>query len=560
MANEQRRFQQEIANKGLLEQEQLSLGITQPPPPSTDLSALLQLLQNPSSQVPPDPRNVSPFSAADDEPQNYDHPESYINIRNYRSHHRRPRSVDRQLTASNEIGGYPSTTLGPRPYINAILRNPEPRNDLAKIGNWLIQRLAKQLQENIAHLAEPTPRPYTARSTKAPYPTTPKYVHPTEIPQNLVTFSYPESTSKQPESKTRWSVPQAYHPTTKDNNFDWNQVVPNPDTRLKFETTNMPYIVQTPVQYLENTYKSDTSSIPYLSLQNAVTPSTFLVHSTASAETPKIEIQSPTYSILQPSSSTEAYTKRAKVKNLQIIPSLNPNMVFISPYENALDAYKHVYEVDHESNKLPDSTTRLSHTSTPSTVDDGSTVTSLFKNKLNEFKDVELKSRSTEQPATNFQQPNWLLDQLQQSNSSANSQLNGDSSTNVTPIYHDPSGRTAIFVKLPPEEPTSTVGYIFDKTINAKTLYKKENSFSKKNNRSPQIIKSSLVYRTPPGKRASVSRLEVIQNNQVDSNVVSNFLEPGKPVQWLLGNSRSTTTNRPFVTALWNLIQNRSPT
>lgn len=244
---------------------------------------------------------------------------------------------------------------------------------------------------------------------------------------------------------------------------------------------------------------------------------------------PLVPQSAPTHLPYTPAASDK------RVKNVQILTSPIPEDLSAQlPNEATFQAYRQVFASDHQTGPVVTQ-------STPASNEENTSITSILKSKLTEFKSFHPSQvAALEDAQSKFQQPNQFLDQLQTANPLTNS--NSADSVDST----NGSGKTAIFIRVP-EEPTSTVGYVFDKVIGAKTLQKKENLGHKKNYRSAQVIKSSLVYRTPPGKRATVSREEQLQNSQVNTS------ETGIPIKWLLAGS--PTTPRPLVRAFLHLIQ-----
>lgn len=546
LVNEQRQFQQEIADRGLREQQQRSFGLPQPPaPPPNPNNQFIFQSSSFSNADPSDPNGQfddqsnaflnqpsqsnlflnQPSSNAEDQfafqnsfadqgdpvsetAQQFDQQfptsfsqspaQSSSNVRAFR----RKRAIVRQQSSLNDLNFYPST-VRPQSFVDNFLNEQSnPRSDLAQIGSWLIGNLAKQLEKNLAHLTESTAKPKLQYSTPS--------IISTEPPSNLIPVGY------QPDVKV-----ETRH-------IPWSTVQPTPDSTVS------------PIPWNQPTF------VPYT---ETAKPDWNLVTSTLPPNT-RLWTAAP-----QPSTTTDY----PKIRNVQILPTSAPGENgAINPYDNSVfQAYQQIYNVDHQSTRPVESTTAfLQPVNSPSTSE--ATITSLFKSKLNTYKQAEVQQPSLLQHGyTDFQQPNRFFDLLQQPNATILPVI--DSNSSMQSVDGNANPGSAIFIKMPDDEPTSTVGYLFDKTISAKSLQKKENYVPKKKDRSAQIIKSSLVYRTPPGKRATVSRSELLKNNQNEATLLSNFIEPGRAIPWLLGQTRPTTTTRPLVTALWNLIQKRSP-
>lgn len=576
LVNEQRQFQQEIADRALREQEELSLGL--PRTPSSTLSSNNLFLSQPNPQIIESsstrPESFNHFQLTDDYNANPSYtpishqPQSYSNIRIYRSNNRQKRAIDHPHLSTNDVGSILSSTVRPRSYIGNLLQHPTPRNDIAKIGNWLADRLTEQLKRNIAYLTGSTHKSYRSHMV-APQSFKMKYNDSSEPPTNSVTVKYLETTThaELPTTSELWNYNQQSSTTG--------------STGSKEEVINVSYL---PEQLL-NTYSEqapkintlNTPNVPYLFQPNSnlysdinlkTEPVQYSNHQPIpiinSDTTSKIETHGVPYLIQQIPPTINEYIKPVKIKNVQILPSpIDQNHLTITPYDNNMySIYKQIYEADHQVLKpveLTTSTTIMpelqsSFKPTTENVEESGSITSLFKSKLKEFKREEPNEFSR---YSAFQENNRFLEQLQQANVSTDSLDIGNYSTDVSTLgYDENSARTAIFIKIPDEE--STRGYLFNKAINAKRLHKKENSTPKKSNKSAQLIKSSLVYRTPPGKRATLSKQELAKNNEADP-ALSNFLESEKPVRWLLGDSLQSTTNRPLVSAFWNLIQRASP-
>lgn len=535
--NEQRQFQQEIADRSLREQQQRALGLAQTQTTSPNPTNQFAFQSNFFSNQPDDlsnPNNQFDFQTNTLMNQQADSPDtegqftfqsdrlqdqrtpaetyqsfgtqlssyspqspqqSFSVVRTYRSR----RAIDRQFQSNNDLSFFPST-VRPHVYVeNFLHERSNPRSDLAKIGSWLIGNLAKQLEKNLAHLTESTAKP------KVHFPI-PNRISINPSSNFIPTYLPPVKI----ENRTPWKMIQST-PEPSANSLPWNQLETVSYADLAKHTWNFPTTTLSP---------------------NPPSPLTV---------TPQMS-PPPEYH---------------RIRNVQVLPTSNhienPTM---NPYDNSIfQAYQQIYNIDHQTNKPVESTTVfLSSMNDPPTTDVN--VNSLFKTKLNAFKRTEAPKASLQPGYSEFQQPNRFFDLLQQQNSTIGA-VTENSSLLLQPTETNLNPGSAIFIRIPDEEPTSTVGYIFDKTISAKTQHKKESYVPKKSNRSAQIIKSSLVYRTPPGKRATVSQAELVKHSQMESGMLSNFLEPGRPVFRLLGQTKPTTTTRPLVTALWNLVQRR---
>lgn len=604
---EQRRFQEEIANKGLREQEQRSLGLPQPPTtrPTTTTST--------STQNPLDPFlfQIDPFGNTEPEagleqsteniffndgrvpqpatpqsilpqfqpvlsqvPQSH----SYSYSRIFRSLNRKSRSIDRQQLSVNLL----PSTVAPQQFYYSEKRQTTPRTEYGSIGSWLISHFSQQLQQSIASLAQTTASSHSPRPVKS-YPTQPNYRRPsyTEKPYLYTTTGHrpttPQFWQRHPESGFRPTAPQPWrgHPSSTElpvtssprpfqySGTDNHEVPSYGNIPLRFQIPQYPQAETEPsVRHEAANYIPSgviqTTSVPQVASFKPL-PAAYMVQ----PHLPLLPQSAPTYSpyLTSTPASTDDYTKPVRVKSVQILTS-SPSPFDSLPLkpqneEEVYQAYRQIFAADHQSLRPTESAVQSSTQSS----EENTSVTSLFKSKLNEFKSFHPSQvAALENAQSNFQQPNQFLDQLQQQPDTNSNQFRSSTSANSADLVDLTSGsgndasKTAIFIRVPSEEPTSTVGYVFDKAISAKTLQKKENlTGHKKNNRSAQVIKSSLVYRTPPGKRATVSREELLQNNQV------NNLEAETPIKWLLGNTGPVTTKRPLVNALLNFIQKQSP-
>lgn len=611
---EQRRFQEEIANKGLREQEQRSFGLPQPPttrPTTTSTTtqnpfdpSLLQLepfantesnadfeqstenflFNNGRVHQPLAPQPVLPHfqPVLPQVPQSH----SYSYSRIFRSLNRKSRSIDRQQLSVNLL---PSTTA-PHQFYYHEKRQTTPKNEYGSIGSWLISHFSQQLQQSIASLSQTAATPYSPRTVKSPHPNPQNYRRPSYTERPYYTTPNHRPTASQlwpryPESGFRPTTPQPWHGhvipsteaalTSSPRPFQYagsgNKEAPYWNTPLRFQipqypqTETEPSVTNEVANYIPSGVIQTTSIPQTAGVSFKPLPASYMVQ----PHLPLIPHSIPTYS---PYSTTPASiddnTKPLRVKNVQILTSSPVPFQFDglpaqpqnekAVYQAYNQAYRQIFAADHQSFRPTESAVQSSITQSS---EENTSVTSLFKSKLNEFKSFHpSQAAALEDAQSKFQQPNQFLDQLQQQPQANSDQFRSTSSTNsadpadLTSGFGNEAGKTAIFIRVPTEEPTSTVGYVFDKAISAKTLQKKENlTGHKKNYRSAQVIKSSLVYRTPPGKRATVSREEQLLNNQVTNS------EAGAPIKWLLGNAASTTTKRPFVSALLNLIQKRSP-
>lgn len=579
LADEQRRFQQEIADHGLREQQQQSFGVPRPrtttPPPQPQFNPAAEQFDQPDQSFYDDP-SLSP-SPAPQIPQAYDpyadyNPEQgyYPTIREFRSTGRKyRRSIDRQLASHNDLG-YFSSTASPQSYFNNLVQHSTPKQDFSQISNWLIDNLTKQVQKNIAQLTNgaskryqhSTPKPtsgYGLFSTASPKPTPIGLHYSSEAPyystmQPTPSGSHYLSEADKSNFGYQYST-ESPKPTPFGFQYSTETPMPTPNFGLHYSTeTPMQSPVYQPISFDQSSPKSiDVTPYPnWNNVRNINTPST--INYIDNFEAKK----------LQPFDDFES----KKIKSVQILPYSTDQpsySITVKPYDNNVyQAYKQVYDIDHQTIKPVTSTVPnidvpsflqiINNQPSPDTV----SVTSLFKSKLHELKEHEKSNRQAPQfdPQTefaDFQQHNRFFDQLSNT-------LDAHNYTDNTTAPYDTNSPNAIFIKVPQDTPSSTVGFLFDKTI-TKNVHKKENSptKNKSNNRSAQLIKSSLVYRTPPGKRATVSRSEITQSNQVDTGLLTNFLlgDTGKPLKWLLGNTQ-TTTSRPFVTALLNLIRKRA--
>ncbi|XP_065204111.1 mucin-3B-like [Planococcus citri] len=474
------------------------------------------------------------------------------------------------ISTSNNNPSIQHSTVSPSPlsFGNSI-QHSTPKEDLTQIGNWLFDNLAKQIQRSLAGFTNgagaskrhqhstprPSARPAFHYSTPSPFQQTTKspfdfdLSHSTQAPDQF-------SSTKSPT--IQYQHPYYSHTTTKSpSNFDFQYTTQAP--------LQLPIYQTTPVYQSTSTNVIDTSSsYPNWNNIRGVNLATSTPNYGDDFESKRTTNVIDQFENFEPK----------RVKNVQIIPfstelpttNYQTSVKPLYDNNNIYQAYKQVYDIDQQTNHQP-------ITSTPSYLQlinsrpppDGMSVASLFRSKLNEMKENEKANRQVipqikilERGYSEFQQHDKFFDQLQQNN---NTNYPTNYSESTTASYDNPS--TAIFIKVPEEPPTSTVGFLFDKTI-TKNIQKKENSQHPKHknnsNRSPQIIKSSLVYRTPPGKRATVSRSEISRSNQIDTGLLSNLIlgDSSKSLKWLLGNNVPTTTSRPFVSALLNFIQKRA--
>jgi hypothetical protein len=584
--DEQRRFQEEIANKGLREQQQRSFGLrttsttttttTQPPDPFSfddlqsnanpflDQSDSAAFQQNTESGLPDALLELTrPQPARGRFPPNQPAPaQSYSFVRTFR----RRRAIDGQPSAANEVADQSvSSTANPQQVlVNTLLRDTNPREDLAKIGGWLFDNLAKTVERNIAHFAEATARPRSVAQQSAVASTFfPAAYRSTPRPLKIVPVSTSPSDYLAPE----------YHSSPKPLQHFFAAQPSTSPTVDEYPTTAKPVQTLVPVESLQEYYQSTARPVKQLFVPPEL-PVANPLPITYAQTTPKIDlnqfgwniaapspyevpvwrpspqdlvVQSPRIeTVTYPTSTTtrapsvalplmvvpqSATTFLPKIRNVQIVPV---------PGQEGLN-----YDFGQQTTPRSVETTRVYvQPNTVTSTENEASITSLFKARLNSLKDDEIQR----------------FDLLPH-------QLNTTDSGSSTPLYSTVSSvtpSTAIFVKMPEDDPSSTAGYIFDRTISAK--HKKESHYaaSKKNNRSPQMLKSTLVYRTPPGKRATLTRSELAKNEQMEAGLLAHILEAqGKPLSsWMAGQTspviRQTTTGRPFVSALMNLMRKRS--
>lgn len=605
-----RAFQEELANRGIHEQQQLSLGLgttstttttTTTPSPDphsldSDSDSFLEQTDSTFQNTEAIPESLVELHRYQPQQGRYSEHEdapaqSYSYVRTYR----RRRSIDRQQGSENEVDDLTvSSTASPQQaLVNTLLQDTNPREDLAKIGGWLFDNLARTVERNIANFAEANARPRSI-GKPPPFSTPANFFLPAykPTPRPLKLFSYPDPPSNylSPEYHSFPKPGKNFIVSEQDSNHNLAPVEASPNLFQEYQPTLRPIKNIVPVESTSNLFQEyqSTAKLPKQFISTELPPnlvpvtytqtppkidlsqfqwnvSPTISYENAAAHAQSAKIDTATYSpsstttipgaglplLVVPSNTISSTTLLPKIRNVQIVPTAR------SLSQEPLRAYEGIYSFDQPTTprSVESTTVYVQPSIVTSTENDASIISSLFKAKMNSGRDVELQKGFLE-----TQQPNQFFDLLAQSNVTASPNGVDASSTPLYSTVASVTPSTAIFVRQPEDEPSSTAGYIFDKTITSK--HKKESNYaSKKNSRSPQMLKSTLVYRTPPGKRATLTRSELLRNEQLEAGLLSHILEAqGKPISsWLLGQPKQTTTGRPLVSAFMNLMRKRSP-